>query len=115
MNEGAPFEPEPVEIPITSELDLHHFRPSDLGVLLPEYLSECQKRDILEVRIIHGKGTGALRQGVIRLLERLPMVVAHRPADAASGSWAATIAVLHSISTGDESSATDETESNPAH
>lgn len=38
----SPFEPEPVEVPITSELDLHCFRPSDLGVLLPEYFRECQ-------------------------------------------------------------------------
>ena len=93
--ENAPFEPEPVEIPITSELDLHYFNPKDLGVLLPEYFRECRKRGILEVRVIHGKGTGALRLGVVKLLERLPSVASHRPADGASGSWGATMAVLH--------------------
>lgn len=88
------FGAEPVEIPIRAELDLHHFRPGDLGVLIPEYLRECRRRDILEVRIIHGKGTGALRRGVVALLERLACVAGHRPADAASGSWGATMAVL---------------------
>lgn len=95
-NEDAEtFEPDPVEIPITPELDLHFFRPSDIGVLIPEYFKECRKRGILEVRVIHGKGTGALRRGVISLLEKLPCVASYRSADGASGSWGATIAVLH--------------------
>ena len=88
------MEPEdeaPVEIPITSELDLHTFRPSELKDLLPEYFAECRKRDILDVRVIHGKGTGALREGVHRLLERLPEVADwQHPAGASSGSWGAT-------------------------
>jgi len=82
----------PHEIPITGELDLHTFRPSELGELLPEYFSECRKRGILDVRVIHGKGTGALREGVHRLLQRLPDVVEswQYPAGAGSGSWGAT-------------------------
>ena len=83
-----------VEVPITGELDLHHFRPRELGVLLPEYLRECRKRGILEVRIVHGKGAGTLREGVHRLLERLHCVVGRRPGDSASGSWGATLATL---------------------
>ena len=90
----CPFGDEPIEVPITSELDLHNFRPRDLGDLLPEYLRQCQEKGIYEVRIIHGKGTGALRAGVIKLLDRLPMVTSHRPADSRSGSWGATMAVL---------------------
>jgi DNA-nicking Smr family endonuclease len=84
-------EDEPVEIPISGELDLHTFRPSELGELLPEYFRECRKRGILEVRVIHGKGTGALREGVHRLVERMPEVEAFQhPAGAGSGSWGAT-------------------------
>lgn len=44
----------PVPIPITGELDLHTFRPSDLGELIPAYLAECAARGLREVRIIHG-------------------------------------------------------------
>lgn len=82
---------DPIEIPITGELDLHTFRPSDLGELLPEYFAECRGRGIANVRVIHGKGSGALREGVHRLLERLPEVESWQyPAGAASGAWGAT-------------------------
>ncbi len=87
--EGAP-----VPIPITGELDLHTFRPSDLGELLPAYLDECLARGILQVRIVHGKGTGTLRTTVHTLLRRLPSVESFRMGDETSGSWGATIVTL---------------------
>ncbi len=36
----------PVPLPITGELDLHTFRPSDAGTLIPAYLAECLARGI---------------------------------------------------------------------
>jgi len=41
---------EPIELPITGELDLHTFRPNEIGDLLPDYFEECRKRGILSVR-----------------------------------------------------------------
>ena len=82
---------EPVEIPITNELDLHTFRADEVGELLPEYFSECRKKNILAVRVVHGKGTGALREGVHHLLERMPGVASWTwPAGGQSGEWGAT-------------------------
>lgn len=90
-DDAKPFEDEPVEIPITGELDLHTFRASELSDLLPDYFAECRARGILAVRVIHGKGTGALREGVHRLLERMPGVQSWEwPASAPSGGWGAT-------------------------
>ena len=87
--------PEEVELPITSELDLHTFRPGDIGDLLPDYFDECRKRGILSVRVIHGKGTGALREGVHRVLEKLPGVASWTwPAAANYGGWGATWVML---------------------
>ncbi|TLD68473.1 DNA mismatch repair protein MutS [Phragmitibacter flavus] len=84
-------ENEPVEWPITNELDLHAFRPSEVSSLLPEYFLECRKRGIFEVRVVHGKGTGALRVGVHRLLETMEEVADwHWPAGQGSGGWGAT-------------------------
>tara|TARA_R110002096_G_scaffold4493_4_gene20773 strand:- start:2277 stop:2576 length:300 start_codon:yes stop_codon:yes gene_type:complete len=83
-------EDEPVEVPITSEIDLHTFRPNEIGDLLPEYFRECRQRGLLRVRVIHGKGTGTLREGVHRLLERLPEVISFQQGDETSGSWGAT-------------------------
>ena len=85
----------PVRVPITGELDLHTFRPSDLGELIPAYLDECTARGIREVRIVHGKGTGTLRSTVHALLQRNPKVASFRLGDETSGSWGATIVVLH--------------------
>ncbi|HRK17279.1 MAG TPA: Smr/MutS family protein, partial [Prosthecobacter sp.] len=64
-------EPEPVRIPITNELDLHAFRPDEAGELLVDYFAECRRLGILEVRVVHGKGTGALRAGVHAALARM--------------------------------------------
>lgn len=90
MSEDAP-----VEFPITGELDLHTFRPSDLGELIPAYLDACRAKGIHEVRIIHGKGTGTLRTTVHTLLDRLPDKVArYRLGDETSGSWGATLVNL---------------------
>ena len=87
-------ENEPVSIPITGELDLHTFRPSDLGELIPAYLAECHARGMNEVRSVHGKGTGALRTTVHALLRRSPLVACFRSGDETSGSWGATIVTL---------------------
>lgn len=84
----------PVALPITGELDLHTFRPSDLGELIPAYLAECAARGINEVRIVHGKGTGTLRTTVHALLKRSPLVHSFRLGNENSGSWGATLVTL---------------------
>lgn len=95
MTSGDDTFPEIIEHPICPELDLHTFRPNEIGSLIPEYLNECRQRGILRVRIIHGKGTGTLRAGVHAILAKLPEVqqVIH-PAGETSGSWGATWVIL---------------------
>jgi len=85
---------EPIDLPIDGVLDLHTFLPREIGQLLPAYLEECRRRKILQVRIIHGKGTGTLRRTVATQLDRLPFVRGHRLGDETSGSWGATIVDL---------------------
>jgi dsDNA-specific endonuclease/ATPase MutS2 len=84
----------PVAIPITGELDLHTFRPADLGELIPAYLAECAARRMKSLLIIHGKGTGTLRTTVHGLLQRSPLVASFRLGDETSGSWGATLVTL---------------------
>jgi DNA-nicking Smr family endonuclease len=89
----------PVEIEITSELDLHTFQPREIGSLLEEYLDECRKRGLLSVRVIHGKGTGALRRGVHEKLAQLDGIESITwPASASTGGWGATWVRLKPIS-----------------
>jgi DNA-nicking Smr family endonuclease len=84
----------PVELPIDGTLDLHAFRPSEVGDLVPEWLRACRERGLTEVRIVHGKGTGALRRTVEALLARSPLVESFRTADESAGGWGATLATL---------------------
>lgn len=84
----------PVEVPIDGTLDLHTFSPKDVHDLVPGYLAACRERGILQVRIVHGKGTGALRATVRAILERLPEVAAFRTAAEDGGGWGATLVDL---------------------
>jgi dsDNA-specific endonuclease/ATPase MutS2 len=79
------------EWPITGTLDLHLFQPRDVGDLVPTYLDECRKRGILQVRIIHGKGTGQLRERVHAVLRKLPGIVSFGLAPETLGGWGATV------------------------
>jgi DNA-nicking Smr family endonuclease len=93
MDEDIPFEP--IELPIDGVLDLHTFHPREVKDLVPDYLAECRARGIFEVRIIHGKGTGALRRTVHAVLARRPEVASFKLAMEDAGGWGATLVTLH--------------------
>jgi DNA-nicking Smr family endonuclease len=86
--------PSVVEIPITGTLDLHTFSPGEIEPLLDDYLQECRKRGIPEVRIIHGKGRGVQRRRVHSYLSRSSLIQSFHEADPGGGGWGATIALL---------------------
>ena len=87
-----------VQLPITGELDLHSFQPRELGELLPEYFRECRQRGIHLIRVVHGKGTGALRIGVHAALEKIPGVLDWTwPVHERHGGWGATFVRLSCI------------------
>jgi len=88
---------DPVELPIDGILDLHAFQPADVKELVPEYLSLCRGKGILRVRIIHGKGTGALRATVHSILSKLPEVASFAQAMEDEGGWGATVVRLRPI------------------
>ncbi|WP_456429165.1 Smr/MutS family protein [Rhodocaloribacter sp.] len=89
---------EPVEYPIDGVLDLHVFAPREVKSLVPEYLRACREKGILRVRIIHGKGTGALRRTVHHILDGLPEVTGYRLAGEDRSGWGATIVFLQAPS-----------------
>jgi DNA-nicking Smr family endonuclease len=93
-----PSRPDPaleniVELPIDGVLDLHTFRPAEAKELVADYLDECRARGIVEVRIIHGKGTGTLRRLVHAALARRSDVLNYALAGDGS-SWGATLVTL---------------------
>lgn len=87
-------EEEYIEVPIDGILDLHTFQPREVKELVPHYLDLCHEQGILEVRIIHGKGTGTLRRLVHSLLDKNRHVTGYCLAGHGSGSWGATLVDL---------------------
>lgn len=83
-----------VRLPIDGVLDLHNFSPKDLKFLIPDYLEECYNAQILQVRIIHGKGTGNLRRTVHAILKKQPHVIGFKLAGEGAGGWGATLVEL---------------------
>jgi DNA-nicking Smr family endonuclease len=89
----SPF-PDPLPLPLDGTLDLHAFRPSEVGELVPEWIEACHAAGLRELRVVHGKGTGALRRGVDAILSRHPLVLSFRTAGEDCGGWGATLVVL---------------------
>lgn len=85
---------EPIEMPIDGVLDLHTFRPQEVKALINDYIEECLKRGVYDLRLIHGKGTGTLKAIVHSLLKKHPAVASFKDADLTAGGWGATEVVL---------------------
>lgn len=94
---GPEQEDQALPIPIDGTLDLHTFAARDVKELVPEYVRECQARGILQVRIVHGKGTGSLRRHVHAILARMPEVESFTLAGESGGGWGATLVRLHRL------------------
>ena len=85
---------EPVVVSPSDSLDLHTFSPKEVASLLEEFIHQSQKAEIYLVKIIHGKGSGAMRRRVQVLLARDQRVRAFYDAPPESGGWGATLVEL---------------------
>ncbi|MEM9025460.1 MAG: Smr/MutS family protein [Verrucomicrobiota bacterium] len=85
-----PEHDEPIEYPITEELDLHTFRPKEIPEVVLDYLELAHEKNFRRVRIIHGKGIGTQREIVHRILKAHPKVARFYLGDGSSGGWGAT-------------------------
>ena len=87
-------EDEPIELPIDGVLDLHMFRPRDVKAVVLDYMQLCREQKILELRIVHGKGIGQLRNMVHSLLEKHADVISFSLATEYYGGSGATMVHL---------------------
>lgn len=89
-----PREPRPHRVPVEGSIDLHAFMPRDVLSVVEEYLEAAARKRYREVRLIHGKGTGAQRAWVRELLARHPLVESYSDAPPEAGGWGATRVIL---------------------
>lgn len=85
-----PRPPEPVPL----ELDLHGLRVEEAQPLLDKYIDDALLAGYDSVRILHGKGTGALRQMVWDYLKRHPQVRHYYHPPTTEGGEGATVVVF---------------------
>ena len=68
----------PRSTPISSEVHLRHLTIDEAILKLDKYLNDAFMAGLYQVRVIHGKGTGTLRQAVQEQLTKHPLVKSYR-------------------------------------
>ncbi|MFZ9594680.1 MAG: endonuclease MutS2 [Bdellovibrionia bacterium] len=76
---------------LQSKIDLRGLRFEEAMRILQQSLDQAYFSGAVEVQIIHGLGTGALREGSLRLLRKLPYIKEFRDAGTSLGGAGATI------------------------
>jgi len=76
------------------QLDLRGARADEALAVLDRYLNDAAVAGVERLRIVHGKGTGALRTAIRAALAEHPLVRAHEPAAQSEGGDGATIVRL---------------------
>ena len=76
------------------EIDLHGMRVNRVELELSRALDEAILEDLAEIRVIHGKGTGALRKRVAEILEKDLRVVDTRMGYPYEGGAGVTIVMF---------------------
>ena len=72
-------------------LDLRGERYEDAKILLDRYLDDCQLHNIKQATIIHGYGTGVIRELVQKTLKASRYVESFRYGGAGEGGSGATV------------------------
>jgi len=80
--------------PVSAELDLRGKRAEEIEWLLDNYLNDASLANLSEVCIIHGFGTGTVRNIVRELLASHPLSKSFRPGEKGEGGDGVTIVKL---------------------
>ena len=88
MGDGAKY------MNVSAELDLRGENIEDSIYILEKFLDDAVLSSLTQVRIIHGKGTGALRQGIHQYLRKQPRVESFALASYGEGDSGVTIVKL---------------------
>ena len=76
------------------EVHLRRLRIDEAVIKLDRYLNTAFLAGLPQVRIVHGKGTGAMRKAVTEILDKHPLISSYRAATLEEGGGGVTIAEL---------------------
>jgi uncharacterized protein (TIGR00290 family) len=80
--------------PLDGTLDLHGISPKEVGDLVDDWIDASRAAGLTQLRIVHGKGIGALRETVHARLRRRADVARFRLGGEGGGGWGATLVDL---------------------
>ena len=84
--------------PVPSELHLRRLHVEEAMSRLDKYLDQAFMAELLMVRIVHGKGSGAVRNAVWQHLEAHPLVKSFHLADYGQGDYGVTVVEMERLS-----------------
>jgi len=79
---------------IINEVHLRQLTADEALLKLDKYLNDAFMAGLYQVRVIHGKGTGTLRQVAREQLAKHPLVKSYRPGGYGEGGAGVTIVEL---------------------
>jgi len=80
--------------PVSDEIRLRQLTIDEALLKLDQYLDDAFMAGMYQVRVVHGKGTGALRQAVREWLGKHPLVKSYRPGEYGEGGSGVTMVQL---------------------
>lgn len=81
--------------PVENEVRLRHLTVDEALSKLDRYLNDAVMAGLYQVRVIHGKGSGTIRQVSRGMLARHPLVKSFRPGEYGEGGAGVTIVELY--------------------
>ena len=79
---------------VSMTFDMRGWRASEIGDKLDRYLNDAYLAGLRQVNLLHGKGTGALRQVVREVLQDHPLITSFASAAGRDGGDGVTVATL---------------------
>ena len=79
---------------ISTEIDVRGLMVDEAWPIVDKYLDDAYLSGLKQVTIIHGKGTGALRSGIMQHLKKHPHVEAQRPGNFGEGDMGVTVVTI---------------------
>ena len=86
----------PQDVPAIDEVRLRHLTVDEALFKLDQYIHDAFMAGLYQVKVIHGKGTGTIRQVAHEYLAHHPLVKSYRLGEYGEGGSGVTIVELSS-------------------